>query len=66
MMSDIVRAMEYVFPKIAGKLEYVANQIDHNTYLQYNKQYNRKVECGLMSGWKVTSIFGSLINFVIL
>lgn len=65
-MSDIVRALSVIFPKLAGKLDYISYQIDFNTYLKYNVDYNKKVECGLMSGWKVTSIFGSLINFVIL
>lgn len=66
MMGDICRQMGILFPDYAAFLFYVSEQIETNTYLSYSQaKWESKVECGLMSGFKTTSIFGSLINLCI-
>lgn len=56
------------FPAYRKKLYYIVESIEKNSFLYYGHGwllFNKKVEDGLMSGWKVTSIFGSLVNYSI-
>lgn len=46
-------------------LDRIVDTLKHNTYVNVANFKRTKVENGLMSGWKTTSIFGTLINYLV-
>lgn len=58
------------FPQYSHVIEAIADRFFVNSFLEYNTGANTKfwanIEFGLMSGIKMTSLFGSIINYAIL
>lgn len=58
--------MADIFPKMANLINNIKFRFLNNSFLIYSQSgYRKKVEFGLMSGIKVTSVFGTIINSAI-
>lgn len=66
----MILALSAHFPQYSHTIEAIADRFYTSSFLEYNAGADNKfrinVEFGLMSGIKMTSLFGSIINYAIL
>jgi hypothetical protein len=66
----VVLALSPYFPQYAHVIDAIADRFYTNSFLEYtagaDKKFRINIEFGLMSGIKMTSLFGSIINYAIL